>query len=227
MIRVLIADDNAVIRQGVRALLETAGDIEVCGEASTGREAIQEAERCRPDVVLLDIRMPVMNGVEAAEALSGRFKVMMLTYSEDEPMVVAAIRAGAAGYLVHGRFDPDELERAVRDLADGRQVVSPAVAPVVFGALRRVGPAQPRPTGEAAHGRDTLSIREVEVMELVAQGRANKVIAQKLCITEKTVKNHIRNINEKLGTINRSEATARWLGIADRGLGADSGRSQD
>lgn len=216
MIRVLIADDNAVIRGGVRALLETAGDIEVCGEASTGQEAIQEAERCRPDVVLLDIRMPVMNGVAAAEALSGRFKVMMLTYSDDEPMVVAAIRAGAAGYLVHGRFDPDELERAIRDLADGRQVLSPAVAPVVFGALRRdrVGPVSA--SGQPDHGRDALSIREVEVMELIARGGANKVIARELCITEKTVKNHVRHIYEKLGAANRSEATARWLGIDER-----------
>ena len=215
MIRVLIADDNAVIRGGVRALLETSGDIEVCGEASTGQEAIHEAERCRPDVVLLDIRMPVMNGVAAAEALSGRFKVMMLTYSDDEPMVVAAIRAGAAGYLVHGRFDPDELERAIRDLADGRLVLSPAVAPVVFGALRRDAPATASVPGEAGHGRHALSTREVEVMELIARGRGNKAIAQELCITEKTVKNHVRHIYDKLEVANRSEATARWLGIED------------
>lgn len=217
MIRVLIADDNAVIRQGVRVLLETADDIEVCGEAATGREAIQEAERCKPDVILLDIRMPVMNGVEAAEALSGRFKVMMLTYSDDEPMVVAAIRAGAAGYLVHGRFDPDELERAVRDLAAGGQVLSPAIAPVVFGALRRDAAAPTGPAaGAAAHDRDALTAREVEIMELIARGRANRAIAGELFISEKTVKNHIRHIYEKLGAANRSEATAHWLGIADR-----------
>ncbi len=215
MIRVLIADDNAVIRGGVRALLETADGIEVCGEAANGREAIQEAERCAPDVVLLDIRMPVMDGVKAAEALSGRFKVMMLTYSDDEPMVVAAIRAGAAGYLVHGRFDPDELERAVRDLADGRQVLSPAVAPVVFGALRREVGGQPA-AGTAEHGRDALTQREMEVMELVARGSANRAIAEELFISEKTVKNHVRHIYDKLGAANRSEATAQWLGIDRR-----------
>lgn len=215
MIRVLIADDNAVIRGGVRALLETAEGIEVCGEAANGREAVQEAERCAPDVILLDIRMPVMDGVKAAEALSGRFKVMMLTYSDDEPMVVAAIRAGAVGYLVHGRFDPDELERAVRDLADGRQVLSPAVAPVVFGALRREAAGPPAADGPV-HDRDGLTEREVEVMELIARGRSNPAIAQELFISEKTVKNHIRHIYDKLGAANRSEAMARWLGSDGR-----------
>ena len=127
MIRVLIADDNAVIRQGVRALL-TAGadDIEVVGEASNGREAIEQAELLNPDVVLLDIRMPVMDGVKAAERLTGRCRVMMLTYSDDEPMVAGAIRAGAHGYLVHGRFEPDELTRAV---GGGRARPPPREAP--------------------------------------------------------------------------------------------------
>jgi DNA-binding NarL/FixJ family response regulator len=166
VIRVLIADDNAVIRGGVRALLEAAAqDIEVVGEAATGREAIDLAERLEPDVVLLDIRMPVMDGVEAAGRLSGRFKVMMLTYSDDEPMVVGAIRAGAHGYLVHGRFDPDELARSVRDLAGGQQVLSPAVAPVVFDALRRAvpSPAQGRDRARALQPRDrraALHLRE-------------------------------------------------------------------
>ena len=145
MIRVLIADDNAVIRQGVRALLTSAADdIEVVGEAATGREAIDQAELLQPDVVLLDIRMPVMDGVKAAERLSGQCKVMMLTYSDDEPMVAGAIRAGAHGYLVHGRFEPDELTRAVRDLADGKRIVSPSVAPVIFDLIvARGGAASP------------------------------------------------------------------------------------
>jgi DNA-binding NarL/FixJ family response regulator len=127
-------------------------------------------------------------------------------------MVVGAIRAGAHGYLVHGRFDPDELARSVRDLAAGQQVLSPAVAPVVFDALRRAvpSPAQGRPE----HGPESLTEREREVMGLIARGRANRAIAEQLYISEKTVKNHIRNIYEKLAVGSRAEATARWLGIA-------------
>jgi DNA-binding NarL/FixJ family response regulator len=211
VIRVLIADDNAVIRGGVRALLEAeADDIEVVGEAATGREAIDLAERLEPDVVLLDIRMPVMDGVEAAGRLSSRFKVMMLTYSDDEPMVVGAIRAGAHGYLVHGRFDPDELARSVRDLAAGHQVLSPAVAAVVFDALRRtptLTPAQGRPE----HGPDALTEREREVMVLITRGRSNRAIADELYISEKTVKNHINRIFTKLQANNRGHAVSLWL----------------
>lgn len=211
-IRVLIADDNAVIRGGVRALLEAeGGDIEVVGEAATGKEAIARAEELQPDVVLLDIRMPVMDGVEAAGQLSDRFRVMMLTYSDDEPMVVGAIRAGASGYLVHGRFDPDELARSIRELAAGRQVLSPAVAPIVFDAVRRGVP--PGGGGAPATGVDALTEREREVMALIARGLANKAIGQELFISEKTVKNHIRNIYEKLGAGSRAEATAQWLGV--------------
>ena len=169
MIRVLIADDNAVIRQGVRALL-TAGadDIEVVGEASNGREAIEQAELLNPDVVLLDIRMPVMDGVKAAERLTGRCRVMMLTYSDDEPMVAGAIRAGAHGYLVHGRFEPDELTRAVRDLADGKRIVSPSVAPVMFDLVARGNDGGAPPARDS--GPDSLTEREREVMARSAAG---------------------------------------------------------
>jgi DNA-binding NarL/FixJ family response regulator len=217
MIRVLIADDNAVIRQGVRALL-TAGadDIEGVGEASNGREAIEQAEQLDPDVVLLDIRMPVMDGVKAAERLTGgRCRVMMLTYSDDEPMVAGAIRAGAHGYLVHGRFEPDELTRAVRDLADGKRIVSPSVAPVMFDLVARGndgGSAAARDSGP-----DSLTEREREVMTSISRGHSNREIAAALVISEKTVKNHIRAIYEKLGVARRSEAMAVWLGIERQG----------
>jgi DNA-binding NarL/FixJ family response regulator len=211
MIRVLIADDNAVIRQGVRALLTSSGDdIEVVGEAATGREAIDQAELLHPDVVLLDIRMPVMDGVKAAERLSGQCKVMMLTYSDDEPMVAGAIRAGAHGYLVHGRFEPDELTRAVRDLAAGKRIVSPSVAPVIFDLISRGEGREPGPRRET--GPDALTEREREVMGFISRGRSNRDIAELLVISEKTVKNHIRAIYEKLGVATRAEAMAVWLG---------------
>ena len=213
MISVLIADDNAVIRQGVRALLtSSADDIEVVGEAATGREAIEQAEALRPDVVLLDIRMPVMDGVKAAERLSAQCKVMMLTYSDDEPMVAGAIRAGAHGYLVHGRFEPDELTRAVRDLAGGKRIVSPSVAPVIFDLVARGGDNH-EPATRRESGPDALTEREREVMTSISRGRSNRDIAAELVISEKTVKNHIRAIYDKLGVGSRAEAMAVWLGI--------------
>ena len=204
MIRVLIADDNAVIRQGVRALLtSSADDIEVVGEAATGREAIEQAEALAPDVVLLDIRMPVMDGVKAAERLSGRCKVMMLTYSDDEPMVEGAIRAGAHGYLVHGRFEPDELTRAVRDLADGKRIVSPSVAPVIFDLISRGESREPGPRRET--GPDSLTEREREVMGFIGRGRSNRDIAQDLFVTPKTVENHLGRVYGKLSLHGRRE----------------------
>jgi DNA-binding NarL/FixJ family response regulator len=212
MIRVLIADDNAVIRQGVRALLtSSADDIEVVGEAATGREAIDQAEALRPDVVLLDIRMPVMDGVKAAERLATQCKVMMLTYSDDEPMVAGAIRAGAHGYLVHGRFEPDELTRAVRDLAGGKRIVSPSVAPVIFELIACGESHDAAPARDS--GPDALTGREREVMTSISRGRSNRDIATELVISEKTVKNHIRAIYDKLGVGSRAEAMAVWLGI--------------
>jgi DNA-binding NarL/FixJ family response regulator len=214
MTRVLIVDDNAVLRRGVASLLEVADGIQVVGEAGTGKEAIALAKECSPDVVLLDVRMPVMDGIEAAGPLSKIAKVMMLTYSEDEERVSAAIRAGASGYLVHGRFTPEELERAVTDLAAGRNVISPAVVSVVFDALRE-GPGIKRETGPAA-----LTEREAEIMNLLAQGRSNGAIAGELFISEKTVKNHINRIYAKLGVANRAEAIAAHLGVAGRNEGS-------
>jgi DNA-binding NarL/FixJ family response regulator len=206
VIRVLVVDDNPVIRSGVRSLLEADPEIEVVAEASDGREAIARAREHRPDVVLLDVRMPVMDGVAAAEPLSRDAKVMMLTYGEDTEMVAGAIRAGAAGYLVHGRFSPEDLVRAVRDLNEGRQVLSPAVVPKVFEAMREGAPQAER------EGPSDLTEREREVMNLLVQGLSNPDIAGRLFISEKTVKNHINRIYAKLGVTDRAKAIAVWLG---------------
>lgn len=211
MIRVLVVDDNAVVRRGVAALLGAADDIDVVGEAADGKEGVRLARELAPDVVLCDVRMPVMDGVAAAAAMSGETRVMMLTYSEEEDRVAAAINAGASGYLVHGRFDPDELERAVRDLAAGHNVLSPAVVPVVFDALRRTaGESSPSDGGQ---GPTELTAREREVMNLLCTGRSNREVAEALFVSEKTVKNHLNRIYAKLGVTSRTEAIARWLGI--------------
>ena len=214
MIRVLVVDDNPILRRGVASLLEASEGIEVAGEAGTGKEAIAEAHKLKPDVVLLDVRMPVMDGISAASALSKQSKVMMLTYAEDEERVAGAIRAGASGYLVHGRFSPEELERAVKDLAAGKNVLSPAVVSVVFGALKE-GPGKPEEQGPLS-----LTERENEVMTLLSRGRSNKSIADELFISEKTVKNHINRIYAKLGVATRAEAIASFLGITRHGEGA-------
>lgn len=212
MIRVLMVDDNPVIRRGVAALLEDADDIRLVGEAGDGREAIRVAESAQPDVVLLDVRMPVMDGVQAAGPLSEKARVMMLTYTDEQDQVVAAIRAGASGYLVHGHFGSDELAERIRQLAAGETVLSPAVVGTVFDALRRT-PGSP----DEADGPASLTAREGEIMSLISQGLTNGQIAERFVLSEKTVKNHVNRIYTKLGASNRAQATALWLGTAPRG----------
>jgi DNA-binding NarL/FixJ family response regulator len=211
VIRVMIVDDNAVIRRGVRALLSDAEDISVVGEAGDGQEAIRIAGRQEPDVVLLDVRMPVMDGVTAAGPLSERAKVMMLTYTDEQEQVVAAIRAGAVGYLVHGQFDGNDLAARIRQLAAGETVLSPAVVGTVFDALRRT-PGSP----DEASGPASLTAREREIMSLISQGLTNGQIAAHFVLSEKTVKNHVNRIYSKLDATNRAQATALWLGTARR-----------
>jgi DNA-binding NarL/FixJ family response regulator len=162
-------------------------------------------------VVLLDVRMPLMDGVEAAASLSKVARVMMLTYSESEELVTGAIRAGASGYLVHGQFDGDDLAGRIRQLAAGETVLSPTVVSTVFEALRRT-PGSP----DEADGPASLTAREREIMNLIAQGLTNAEIAEQFVLSEKTVKNHVNHIYTKLGAGNRVQATAIWLGTVRR-----------
>jgi DNA-binding NarL/FixJ family response regulator len=212
VVRVLVVDDNAVIRMGLVSLLETSGDITVVGEAANGREAIARAAETKPDVVLLDVRMPVMDGLAAAPTLAQQTKVLMLTYAQDEDIIEKAIRAGASGYLIHGRFDAPELVDAVLGTVNGTSFLSPTAASVLIDAMRRGHePVErdQRPSG--------LSDREFEVMDLIARGRSNSEVAGQLFLSEKTVKNHVNRIYAKLGVKNRGEAIATWLGVAGDG----------
>ena len=212
MIRILLVDDNAIVRRGIASLLGEAEGLEVVGEAANGREAIDAASKLRPDVVCLDVRMPVMDGVAAAGPLSERAKVLMLSYSEEEHLVTQAIRNGAAGYLVHGRFEPEELEARIKAVARGEMVLSPAVTPAVFDALRRA----PGPSNDSEEqGLGSLTAREREVLNLLARGLSNREIAEELVITNKTVKNHLSRVYEKIGVHSRAEAIALWLGVRD------------
>jgi DNA-binding NarL/FixJ family response regulator len=211
---VLVVDDNDVIRSCLVALLATVPDVEVVGEASNGREAIDQAAELAPDVVLLDVRMPVMDGVSAAGPLSERAHVLMLTYSDEPDVVAGALRNGASGYLVHGQFGPGELARAIRDVAGNRTAVSSDVVPALLEALRSDAAAGGPPRLGLRGGDHGLTRREAEVMDAIARGRSNAQIADELVLAEKTVKNTINRIYSKLHVTSRSEAIALWVGTA-------------
>jgi two-component system, NarL family, response regulator LiaR len=197
-IRVLIVDDHAVVREGLRAFLELQDRMEVIGEAGDGREAIEEAERLRPDVILMDLVMPRLDGVEAMRELHEQVpaaRVIVLTSFLDDERLVPALRAGAAGYLLKN-VEPQELARAIRLADAGEAMIDPAVAARLVDALVEVrGDEGPK-----------LTRREQEVLELIGRGLANKRIALELGIAEKTVKTHVSHVLAKLGVSDRTQA---------------------
>lgn len=219
---VLIADDNPVIRAGLAAILSTAEDIEVAAQAADGREALSLTRRHAPDVILLDVRMPGVDGISALPHLVQLAPVLMLTYSREAEIVREALLLGAGGYLLHGEFTPDDLLRAVRDAPEGRPHFTPTAASALLAELRSSSQAQRTvaPSSERMHNSVVfgLSSREVEVMDLIASGMNNQQIAATCFISEKTVKNHINRIFAKLHSTTRSEAIARWLGTARPGV---------
>ncbi|MCX4691298.1 response regulator transcription factor [Streptomyces sp. NBC_01408] len=221
-LHVLIADDNPVVRAGLAALLSTSPDLEVIAQAADGREALSLTRRHAPDVVLLDVRMPGVDGISALPHLVRLAPVLMLTYSQEADIVREALLLGAGGYLVHGEFTADDLLRAVRDVREGRPHFSPTAASALLAELRTssqpqrvVAQSTERMHNSVEFG---LSSREVEIMDLIASGMSNQQIAAACFISEKTVKNHINRIFAKLQTTTRSEAIARWLGTARPGV---------
>jgi DNA-binding NarL/FixJ family response regulator len=234
-VRVVVADDNPVVRAGLRSLLELDATIEVCGEAESGPDALAVVRSERPDVVLLDVRMPNGGGLEVLAQIKDLARVLMLTYSDEPAVVSHALRTGATGYLVHGSFESSELAVAVKDTAVGNARLSPAAAAVLLGrsesgrAHDDGAPAALRPDGRAPEGRpgapelDTavlrrsgLSRREVEIARLLVRGLSNSEVAGTLFIEEKTVKNHINRLFAKLSVPSRPAAIAALLGIRDR-----------
>ncbi|MEU6354016.1 response regulator transcription factor [Streptomyces sp. NPDC047072] len=235
-LRIVVADDNPVVRAGLTALLSGRADITVVGEAADGREAYEAALRHRPDVILLDVRMPGVDGITALPHLVPLAPVLMLTYSGEPEIVREALRRGAGGYLVHGEFTADQLTVAVRDVTQGRAHVTPTATGALLAELRGSssatahlgadlptavstkspqGLSQLQPSvGQSSLGRtrSQLSTREAEIMDLIASGLTNQQIAAACFISEKTVKNHINRIFAKLHSTSRAEATARWLG---------------
>ena len=199
MIRVLIADDHAVVRQGLRTFLALQDDMEVVADAADGEEAVRAAREHAPDIVLMDLVMPNMDGVEATRRIASErpaTRVIALTSFLEDDKVLPAVRAGAAGYLLKD-VGPPELVRAIRTVHGGEALLHPAVAARVLEEV--AAPAPPR----AEPG---LTPREREVLALVARGLANKRIAQELGIAEKTVKIHVSRILHKLGVADRTQA---------------------
>jgi two-component system, NarL family, response regulator LiaR len=195
-IRVLLVDDHAVVRMGLRAFFDLQPDIEVVGEASDGSEGVAMTRRLTPDVVLMDLLMPVMDGIEATGAVRKELpevEVIALTSVLEDTSVTGAVRAGAIGYLLKDT-DVEELHRAVRGAAEGRVQLAPEAAARLMREVR--APESP----------DSLTARETEILMLIARGKANKQIASELYLSEKTVKAHVSSILMKLGVQSRTQA---------------------
>ncbi len=205
MFRLLIADDHVLFRDGVRALLAAAPDLELVGEASTGQEAVDLSAQLGPDVVVMDIQMPGTSGIEATRRIVQQcpeIRVLIVTMFEDDNTVFAAMRAGARGYVLKGA-NYNEMLRAIRAVGSGEGIFSPAIAVRMmeyFANIRHANPPQVFPE---------LSDREREVLDLLAQGYKNAEIAARLYLSPKTVRNHVSNIFDKLQVADRSEAIVR------------------
>ncbi|HLA97068.1 MAG TPA: response regulator transcription factor [Anaerolineales bacterium] len=213
-IRILIADDHPFYREGVRTMLSIIPEIEIVGEAESGEEAIVQAAALQPDVILMDLKMPGLNGVEATRRIlrnSPHIGVLVLTMFEADESVFAAMRAGARGYLLKD-VDQDEVVRAVKAVSRGEAIFSPAIAQRLiyyFAALRPAAVDSAFPE---------LSEREREILKFIAQGHNNATIAERLLLRTKTVQNHVSNIFSKLQVADRAQAIVR---AREAGLGLE------
>ena len=204
-VRVMLVDDHALFRKGVASLLAACPDIEVVGEADDGAQALAKVADLMPDLILMDIQMPGMDGLEATRRIKAEHpyaKIVMLTVAEEDRSLFEAIKAGAQGYLLK-KIDPQEFLAMVRGVSRGEAPISRAVAARILGEFgRRVqGPQPEEPAGK-------LTPREREVLQLLTQGNTNKEIGNVLCVSENTVKNHLKNILAKLHLQNRVQAAA-------------------
>jgi DNA-binding NarL/FixJ family response regulator len=211
-VSVLVADDHPVFRQGLHALLDGVPDIDLIGEAADGDEAVSAALELKPDVVLMDVRMPGMNGIDATRkivAADPGIGILVLTMFEDDDSVFAAMRAGARGYLLKGS-EQEEVMRAIRSIASGEAIFGPAIARRLIGYF----------SSASTEAFPELTAREREVLELIAQGRNNQAIAGELVLSLKTVRNHVSNVFNKLQVTDRAGAIvkAREAGMGRRAI---------
>ena len=211
IIQILIADDHTLFRDGLRSLFNSLPDTEVIGEAATGAEAVSLAEKLQPDVVLMDIQMPDLNGIDATRQIvqaSPHVGVIVITMFEDDDSVFAAMRAGARGYVLKGA-DQEEMLRAIRAVSRGEALFGPAIAARLTSFFTTSSSLAATPFPD-------LTDREREVLQYLAQGRNNQEIADRLVISVKTVRNHVSNIFSKLQVVDRVQAVIR---ARDAGLG--------
>lgn len=218
-VRVLLADDHQLFRAGIAGLLDRESDIEVVGQAQNGEEAVALAQQLQPDVALLDIQMPVCTGLEAARrilAQQDRLKIIMLTISDSDDDLFAAVKAGAQGYLLKGSISPQELVTAVRQVAAGDAIITPALVPQLLAEFAALSQEHKQESKQAEQSESSpepgphqiLTERELEVLHLVSEGLKNREIADQLFISENTVRTHLRNILDKLHVQNRVQAAA-------------------
>lgn len=222
-IRLLVADDHGLFREGLRALFRSVADTEVVGEAATGDEAVAQAAELQPDIVLMDIQMPGTNGIEATRQIvqtRPSTGVVVVTMFEDDDSVFAAMRAGARGYVLKGA-DQDEILKVIRAVASGEAHFGPEIARRLMGFF-----AAPKPAA-ASDVFPELTAREREILDLIAHGRSNQEIADRLYLSQKTVRNHISNIFAKLQVSDRARAIvrAREAGLGRDGMGQAAAKS--
>ncbi|HSG26115.1 MAG TPA: response regulator transcription factor [Anaerolineales bacterium] len=213
-VRVLIVDDHEPFRNGLRTLLSSVAGIDVIGEAGNGKDAISLTEENQPDIILMDIQMPGMNGIEATRLIhqsSPHIGIVVLTMFEDDDSVFASMRAGARGYLLKGA-DQSEILRAIQSVQSGEALFGPGIARRLINFFTNINP----PQGEKPF--PELTDREHEVLDLIAQGASNNQISQHLVISQKTVRNHVSNIFSKLQVVDRAQAIIR---ARDAGMGTD------
>jgi DNA-binding NarL/FixJ family response regulator len=213
-VRILIVDDHPMFRKGLRALLASAPDFEVVGEATTGDEAIEMADKTLPDVILLDLQMPGKSGFDVARAIrasSPHIHILVVTLFQDDESIFAALRAGARGYILKDTNE-EEMLHAIRAVAVGEAIFSPGVASRMIDFFASSRQELPQDIFS------DLTTREREILELIARGESNASIAERLCLSLKTVRNNVSNIYSKLQVVDRAQAVIR---ARDAGLGRD------